>query len=197
LVNGQDTIRTQLFNGKDLTGWKHTGPGEFIIEDGMLKTKGGMGLLWYTKQKFSNTILKIVYKTVDSSNSGVFIRIPEPPEDEWAAVHNGYEVQIDERGDEYYCTGVLYSFTKAKARPGKINEWNTMEIILDDDNTIVKVNGVEVTNYKDGDEVPPKNNSWEPDRGKRPAEGYIGLQNHSDIDTVYFKEVSVKRISKK
>ncbi len=33
----------QLFNGKDLTGWKMTGPGRFVIEDGMIKTEGGMG----------------------------------------------------------------------------------------------------------------------------------------------------------
>ena len=35
----------QLFNGKDMTGWEHVGPGRFIVEDGMLRTEGGMGLL--------------------------------------------------------------------------------------------------------------------------------------------------------
>ncbi len=43
-----------LFNGKDLEGWKHVGPGSFQIEDGLLKTEGGMGLLWYTREKFGN-----------------------------------------------------------------------------------------------------------------------------------------------
>jgi hypothetical protein len=35
----------QLFNGKDLTGWKHVGPGGDSVEDGLFRTHGGMGLL--------------------------------------------------------------------------------------------------------------------------------------------------------
>lgn len=190
----QGNNRTQLFNGKDFTNWEHLGKGKFIIENGLLKTDGGMGLLWYTKEKFSNSILRIVYKTVDSSNAGVFIRIPEKPEDVWMPVHKGYEVQIDDSEDDYHYTGTLYSLTKVKAKAGKVNEWNVMEIILDGLRTIVTINDVEVTNYKEGDEVPPKAKDWEPDRGKRPLEGYIGLQNHGEKDTVYFKEISVRRI---
>ena len=37
----------QLFNGKDMNGWEQVGPGRFLLEDGMLKTEGGMGLLYY------------------------------------------------------------------------------------------------------------------------------------------------------
>ncbi len=44
----------QLFNGKDMKGWEHVGPGGFTIENGMLKSDGGMGLLWYTPEKFGN-----------------------------------------------------------------------------------------------------------------------------------------------
>ena len=29
-----------LFNGKNLDGWQHVGPGQFVIENGMLKTQG-------------------------------------------------------------------------------------------------------------------------------------------------------------
>ena len=28
----------QLFNGKDLTGWKHVGPGNDTVEDGLIHT---------------------------------------------------------------------------------------------------------------------------------------------------------------
>ena len=38
----------QLFNGKDLVGWKHVGPGEMTVEDGLIQTHGGMGLLYWT-----------------------------------------------------------------------------------------------------------------------------------------------------
>jgi len=34
----------QLFNGKDLSGWNHVGGGSRFVEDGLLASKGGMGL---------------------------------------------------------------------------------------------------------------------------------------------------------
>jgi 3-keto-disaccharide hydrolase len=187
----------QLFNGKDLTGWEHVGPGGFTVEDGLLKPHGGMGLLWSTGQSFGNAVIRIVFKPVQNgSNSGVFIRIPEKPTEPWMPVNRGYEVQIDNEDDDYHCTGVLYSLTKAMARPEKAGEWNTMEITLDGPRTIVVLNGVKVTDYTEGQPVLPKKKSYEPDRGRRPDKGYIGLQNHSDKDVVYFKEVAVKQIEK-
>ena len=58
------------------------------------------------------------------------------------------------------------------------------------------LNGVKVSEYKEGDPVPPRHFDFEPERGLRPNEGYIGLQNHSDKDAVYFKEVALKALKK-
>jgi hypothetical protein len=187
----------QLFNGKDMTGWQHVGPGSFVIENGMLKTQGGMGLLWYTPEKIGNSTLRVVYKlTKPDDNSGVFIRIPEKPTEEWMPVNRGYEVQIYNPGDDYHCTGVLYSLTKALARPSKPpGEWNTLEITLDGPRTIVSLNGVKVTDYTEGQPVPPKVKQYEPDHGPRPNSGYFGLQNHGEGAEVYFKEVGLKKLS--
>ena len=67
----------QLFNGKDLTGWKHVGPGSQYVEDGLIKSHGGMGLLYWTGEKFGNCTIRVVFRMRDTnSNSGVFIRIP-------------------------------------------------------------------------------------------------------------------------
>ncbi len=190
----------QLFNGKDLTGWEQVGPGEFVVEDGLLKTVGGMGMVYYPAEKFGDVMIRVVYTVKDNdTNSGVFIRMPDKPGDPWAAVHNGYEVQIDNGtrhvGGEYHCTGVLYSLTKAMSYPqNKPGEWNTMEITLDGSKTIVYVNGEKVTEYNEGDEVPPKTRDFEPERGPRPIIGYIGLQNHDAESTAYFKEIAVKPI---
>src|SRR5260370_14232857 len=41
----------QLFNGKDLNGWKHVGPGNMTAENGLIQTHGGMGLLYWTEGK--------------------------------------------------------------------------------------------------------------------------------------------------
>jgi len=184
----------QLFNGRDLSGWQHVGPGEMTIEDGLIRTNGGMGLLYWTGGKRGNCRIRVTYKMRDQDdNSGVFIRIPIEPREPWMPVNYGYEVQIDNNPDDYHVTGVLYSLTKALARPGKPGpEWNTMLITLDGPRTIVMVNDVKVTDYSEGQEVPPKKASYEPERGLRPPEGFIGLQNHSDKDVVFFKEVSLQ-----
>jgi len=187
----------QLFDGKDLQGWKHVGPGGMTVKDGLIQTQGGMGLLYWTGGKLGDCVIRVVYRMRDTNdNSGVFIRIPDIPTEPWMPVNKGYEVQIDnhpETGgeDEYHVTGTLYSQTKPLAKPGKPGpEWNTMEITLDGPRTIVSVNGVKVTDYTEGEPVPPKKLSFEPERGRRPDSGYFGLQNHSKNDIVFFKEVA-------
>jgi 3-keto-disaccharide hydrolase len=185
-----------LFNGKDLSGWKHVGPGQMVVEDGLIRTEGGMGLLYWTGGKVGDSVIRVVFKMKDKNdNAGVFIRIPEEPTEQWMPVNRGYEVQIDNAADDYHTTGVLYSLTKAKARPGKSGpEWNTMEITLDGPRTTVTVNGVQVTDYTEGQPVPAKQKDFEPNRGPRPNEGYIGIQNHGEHDVVFFKEISLKRL---
>lgn len=184
-----------LFNGHNLDGWKHVGPGEFVVENGVLKSVGGMGLLYHPGEKFGNAVIRVVYKLQGDSNSGVFIRIPEQPTEPWMPVNKGYEVQIDDSDDDWHRTGVLYSFTRTLAQ-AKTQEWNTMEIFIQDERTTVMVNGTKVTEYQEGAPVPEKKQKSEPDRGKRAASGYIGLQNHSDKDTVFFKEISVAKLGK-
>jgi len=185
----------QLFNGRDLDGWEHLGSGNFVIEQGLLRTEGHMGLLWYTREKFCNCVIKVVYKTSEpSSNSGVFVRIADRPKDEWFAVHHGYEVQICDNQDEYHTTGAVYSLSKATSQPvKKPGEWNTMEITLKGPLVLVSLNGTLVDRFDPAQPAPERKQIWEPERGPRPESGYIGLQNHDDHDLhVYFKEVSVR-----
>ena len=193
----------QLFNGKDLTGWKHIDKGDMTVENGLIQTHGGMGLLYWTGGKVGDAQIRVVYKMRDhNDNGGVFIRIPIEPKEAWMPVYYGYEVQIDndpEKGgeDDYHATGCLYSLTKALARPGKPGpEWNTMLITLDGPHTIVTVNGVKVTDYTEGQPVPPKKLWFEPFRGTRPNEGWIGLQNHGEHDVVFYKEVAIRQLKK-
>jgi hypothetical protein len=193
----------QLFNGKDLTGWKHAGPGFMSVEDGMIRGNGGMGILYWEGEKFSNCVIKVVWKMRDeNSNSGIFIRMPIEPREEWMPVHYGYEVQIDNKPelsdeDEYHYTGTLYSLTKPLSKPGKPGpQWNTTEITLDGRRTIVYVNGQKVTDFTEGDPVPERKFDFEPYRGPRPESGYIGIQNHGEADVVYFREIAVKPLAK-
>jgi len=186
-----------LFDGKSLDGWEHVGPGRMVVHDGLIRTEGGMGLLWYTRATLGDCVIRVVYKTTARvSNSGVFIRIAEKPKDEWYAVHHGYEVQIDDAADPFHRTGAVYSMAPATAAPGKVGAWNTLEITLKGPQIHVAVNGVPVLDFNpDTATVPPRKKSWEPERGPRPSRGYIGLQNHDDAGGkagVYFKEVAVR-----
>ena len=80
-------------------------------------------------------------------------------------------MQIDESGDDYHCTGVLYSMTQAKARPYKpAGEWNTLEITMKGPRTTVKLNGVLVTDYDGAAPVPAKKSVVR--AGSRSASGY-------------------------
>ena len=203
LSGGSKPEWKHLFNGKNLDGWKHVGKGEMSVEGGLIQTHGGMGLLYWTDTKLGDCVIRVVYKMRDTNdNSGVFVRIPIAPTEPWMPVNYGYEVQIDNHPetsneDEYHVTGTLYSLTKPLAKPGKPGpEWNEMEITLDGPRTLVTVNGEKVTDYTEGEPTPAKKFDFEPVRGLRPNYGYIGLQNHSDNDIVFFKEVSIRALKK-
>jgi 3-keto-disaccharide hydrolase len=196
--------RKQLFNGKNVDGWaripRHEGaPADekrgFIVEEGLLVSipDAPEDDLWYTRKKIGNATLRVVYKSSDkTANSGVFIRIPDKPKSEDDAINRGIEVQIDESGDDWHTTGVLYSMTQAKARSSKpVGEWNTLEITMQGPRTIVKLNGTLVTDYDGVSPVPPKRGRYEPERGPRPDTGYIAIQHHGGAATVWFKEISL------
>jgi hypothetical protein len=200
-----DTAWTEIFNGKDLSGWKHVGPGFMTVDSsGLIQTHGGMGLLYWTGGRVGNCKIKVVWHMRDKNdNAGIFIRIPIEPREEWMPVNYGYEVQIDNDPeasgeDNYHETGMLYSLTKPLAehawKPGP--EYNTEEITLDGPRTMVFLNGIKVTDYTEGDSVPARKFDFEPQRGRRPDLGWFGLQNHSDKDIVFFKSVSIKALTK-
>jgi hypothetical protein len=189
--------RRQLFNGRDLTGWEMAGPGNFVVEDRSLKTQGGMGLLWYTEETLGNCILRVVYYVSRiEDNSGVFIRIADRPPDPWFAVHHGYEVQILATGGEWHKTGCIYSLSRGLADAQKPpGDWNVMDIAMRGEGVDVTLNGTLVTSFDPTGPLPDRQFPYEPERGPRPLEGYIGLQNHDDESAVHFREVSVAPLS--
>lgn len=183
-AGGGDGKWIELFNGKDLSGWRMIGNGSFVVEDGALAAKGaeGLGLLYYEARPFRDFTLQVEWKVgTQCSNSGIFLRFPEKSDDPWYSVKNGYEVQIDDcdkRGLKNQ-TGSIYDFspaTKLASKPA--GEWNLYEITVVGQRYTVTLNGQKVNEFE----------------GTRGREGYIGLQAHDPASRVWFRSVRVREI---
>ncbi|BCW98885.1 MAG: hypothetical protein KatS3mg024_1712 [Armatimonadota bacterium] len=173
---------TLLYDGRDTSRWKQAGPGRFVQQpDGSLLSEGGMGLFWYAERPFKDFILRVDWKAEKAeSNSGIFVRFPDPQGDPWKPVNEGYEIQIQDAGGPKHRTGAVYSFSESYSVPTKpYGQWNTMEIEVVGQRYLVRVNGTLVTRFT----------------GSRATEGYIGLQNHGGGDRVWFRNIRIKPLN--
>ena len=122
----------QLFNGKDLKGWKQTGDNQqWIVADGVLKSpESGSNLV--SEQEFEDFKLHVEFKVPAESNSGVYLR-------------GRYEVQItDDYGSEpsNILFGGVYGFLEPNemaANPA--SEWQTYDISLIGRRVTIVANG--------------------------------------------------------
>jgi tetratricopeptide (TPR) repeat protein len=170
-----------LFDGVDLRGWRMAGPGGFsVVGGGAIESWGGMGLLWYAERAFADFVLQLEWMaTSGDDNSGVFIRFPDPDDDPWVAVDQGYEIQIDDRPSSAWKTGAIYDFsapTTSAAKP--IKTWNLYEVRAVGHHYTVILNGRTVNSYE----------------GNRRLAGYLGLQNHHDGSRVRFRNMRIKTL---
>jgi hypothetical protein len=129
----------------------------------------------------------------------VFMDASEKELGPWYAVHHGYEVQIcDAPSDKRSRTGAVYSLAGSTSLPDKpASEWKRMIITLDGNRILIDIDGQRVTTFDPASKDIPTEREWyQPKRDpKRPASGYIGLQNHDPGDVVYFREVSVRPLA--
>jgi Domain of Unknown Function (DUF1080) len=124
----------QLFNGKDLTGWKlrsDKAKGCWSVEDGaMTNSRGCVDII--TEQKFQDFKLAMEFKLVENSNSGVYLR-------------GRHEAQIlDDFGKPTENTGMgsIYGFITPKANATKkAGEWQKYEITLIGRQLTIVLNG--------------------------------------------------------
>jgi hypothetical protein len=141
----------QLFNGKDLTGWKlrsEKGKGCWSVEDGvMTNSQGCVDII--TEQNFHDFKLSLEFKLADPqanggrpSNSGVYLR-------------GRYETQIEDnygKEPESHGMGGLYGFLTPKVNASKkAGEWQKYEITLIGRRLTVTLNGQTVI---DKEEIP-------------------------------------------
>jgi hypothetical protein len=209
LVAGQriapsPTFKT-LFTGSR-RGWQMSGGGDFLTIFGSIleAQPNGLGVLWYTREVFTNFILKVDWLSFNpttnvpgarADNSGVLLRFPalnaSDPANDWKlASDKGYEIQIDDMGfnpdtgqnfSPLHQTGAVYALQPSSSIASKsAGQWNTFEIEATSAAIKVTLNGQPVTNYA----IPPNT--------ARRSEGHIGLQCHTG--NVQFRNVTIRML---
>lgn len=183
LISGLYGVETQSVLPGSAADWKQAGPGSFTIADGISTAKGGMGLWWYGKKEFQNACFEIEFMAPeDANNSGVFVRFPDPGNDPWVAVKQGYEIQICGNESHKNKSGAIYDIQPAIHPDMKVGEWNTYKIITAGDQIAVILNGKLI-------------NVFECQPGRGDSKGYFGLQNHDDGSPVQFRNVKVHELA--
>ena len=109
-----------LFNGLNLKGWHATGENQWMVEDGILRSKkSGSNLM--TDRSFTDFKLHIEFRYEKESNSGVYLR-------------GRYEVQIDDsKGMDPWVghLGAIYGFLTPSEMVAKDpGVWQSYDITL-------------------------------------------------------------------
>jgi hypothetical protein len=183
-----DAGYTALFDGTlaSFGDWRLAGAGSFGRQDDCsLRSDGGMGLLWYAAQEFESYSLKLDWKLVKDDNGGVFVGFPDPGNDPWVAVNEGYEIQIDASDEPDRTTGAIYTFQGADPDAvaealNPVPEWNSYDIRVVGDTIQVYLNGVLVNDFT----------STDPARDL--STGFLGVQNHGAGERIFYRDVQVK-----
>jgi len=133
----------QLFNGKDLSGWKQSKPGppDWTVQNGTLVSPGN-GPELIGDQKFQDFKLHIEFNCGKDANSGVYLR-------------GRYEVQIETESESEppsHHTGGVYGFlAPTPEQPRSPDTWQTFDITLIGRRVTVVQNGKTVI---DNQEIP-------------------------------------------
>jgi len=178
-----------LFNGEDLSGWKASeNQGSFKVEDGSIVVHGKRSHLFYVgpmeNANFEDFEFSAQVMTTPGSNSGIYFHT-EYQQEGWP--RKGYESQVNISHSDPQKSGGLYDAAKVSNPPARDNEWYTQYIKVEGKNVIVKINGREVVNYIEADDV-----NFEGWPGRRLSSGTFAIQAHDPKSLVYVKDIKIK-----
>jgi hypothetical protein len=183
-----------LFNGKDLKGWKQiNGTAKYEVKDGMIigtTTEGSPNSFLSTEETFQDFILELEFKMNDGTNSGIQIRSESKPDYMNGKVF-GYQLDIDPSARKW-CGGIYDESRRQWLYPLEYNlaaksayrneQWNTVRVEAIGSSLRTWINGIPCANLSD--DMTPK--------------GFIALQVHSigkdekPGKHVWFKNIRIK-----
>jgi len=150
------SAKTELFNGKDLTGWvsylKDNAPAEqtWSVQDGILRCTGKPNGYLRTEKNYANYKVTVEWKFTKAGNTGVLVHMHQP-EKIWPLTVECQGMHANQ-GDMYFWSGAKAAeLTKGVKVPRKapdaekpVGEWNTFEVICANDTITILVNGIEM-----------------------------------------------------
>ena len=188
-----------LFNGKDLSGWKaNSRPASFTVENGVLKAHGrnGMSHLFFVgdddrDDSFKDFELLIVARSEPGSNSGIFFHTSRELRKR-KYLNKGYELQLNSSKREKRKTGSLYGVVDLKQSPADETQWFNVGMRVEGKRIQVFVQGEQVVDYTE-----PANPERDAHRAKRlidPNGGALAIQAHDPRSVFYFKQIRIREL---
>ncbi|WP_166828274.1 3-keto-disaccharide hydrolase [Thalassoroseus pseudoceratinae] len=171
-----------LFNGKDLTGWKISENGKWKVEDGKIVVSGERSHL-FTKRQFKDFELKAEVMTTPGSNSGIYFHT-KFQESGWPEL--GHEAQVNCTHKDPVKTGSLYNVEKNFKCPHEDNKWFTYDIKVEGQQITLKVDGKTIVDYTEPTDIKG---------GRKLSSGSIALQAHDPGSVVYYRSIKIRPLN--
>ncbi len=179
-----------IFDGKTLNGWKvGENADTFSVQDGHVQVLGPRAHLFYAGEvgnhDFKNFEWRAEVMTFPGANSGMYIHT-EYQETGWP--QKGYEIQVNNSHTDPIRTGSLYNVVKVEVPPAQDNEWFTQHITVQGKRITARVNGKQVMEYTEPDDLQPPANIPQ----RRLSSGTVALQGHDPKSRVLYRNIQVK-----
>jgi hypothetical protein len=179
-----------LFNGKDLSGWKNNGAEKWVVENGEIVGESTVGKYGYltTEKTYRDFLLRVRFKCDGEGNYGVFLRSRITGESATGPDIEGTQVEVDptrHTGGIYESggRGWLALPTEEGERAIKPRDWNDLEIAIEGEHIVTRLNGVQTVDYHDP--------------APRFEDGVIGLQLHTGGGAkVHWKDIFIQELQK-
>jgi len=156
LIDGDDGMNNWGMSGS-VGNWRAEGG---AIQADKFVSGGKVASVLVSKRSFKDFELRVEFWAGDDTNSGVYLRAPNPEVVNTAS--GAYEVQIwDKNPNPKYATGSLVNVAAVEPIHKAANKWNTFEIVARGAQITVKMNGVTTVSIQDA---------------KNTGDGRLGLQ---------------------